>query len=513
MDARGIDAKRSDVTFDLQCEWMEGALARQVSSPCDAWQALALALEQAALEPITEPILGQAAFGSNVTERQLRETLVNTYMAQDEDEIQEILEAKCADDLSFFSKCNIVEWEQARSYWEWYLSCVLDVDVFGKGYVVRMPLDLVDIQILACLFSAQINVMHLLEPAIKLSPPTCKTPSCIARLLHHRGYWAAVKGPTKPDMEIQPLQGAVVEIGEMLPGLFEHASGSTAFIKNYDEQIDCYMGYINQAVIPLARDQIRQVLFFPTAQTADEGPPSRLKAPWRGIAPQSVEWTLLHEHVRQEGFRRLEAMMQELAGRAASVATMQTPNTASTELSNNAAPIRQRQPTKQPRQNTIHQQLQHCYADRGALKRVPWRGIAHSPKCIIVPGTPSVSFEGQLPVEKRDEVMIKSTSGEIDMCWVLGEKDGLEGWISSDCLLIWTVVQCFEEPKDPRAGTFLPLVIGQNVIVKERYRDEWAGWAFGEEWKEEWRSDEQPRKGVFPLQFVTPHVLSRAEQL
>jgi len=377
-------------------------------------------------------------------------------------------------------------------------------------------------QLVACVFGTQINVLHFLEPAIKIIPPTA--PSYVARLLHHKGQWAAVQGPTDPDMELQPLWGAIVEIGEMLPGCFEQAAGRTAVIRNYDEETNCYMGCINQAVIPLARDQIRRVLFAASesdgANGTDEGATCRLRATWHGIAPQSVEWSLLQELVRHEGFRRLEAMQQELAGRALHAPTETPNNAAPAEMSYNAAPTRsQRQPRRQPRQITLQQQPQHRSADRGTAKRVRWtdvvRCIDSSPKSVVVPAIPSIhNFEGQLRVEKGDEVMIKRTSGgEADVCWVLGEKAGLEGWISSDNLLIWTVAQCFEEPNDSGSGTFLPLDIGQLVIVKERYRGDWTGWAFGEQWTDEGGSEEQPRKGVFPLRYVVPHVLSRAEQL
>jgi len=379
----------------------------------------------------------------------------------------------------------------------------------------------VDIQIVACVFNTQINVLHLLEPAIKLGPPTCKTPSYIARLLHHRGNWAAVQGPTKPDTELQPLWGAVVEIGEMLPGHFEHATGRTAVIKSYDEETNCYMGCINQAVIPLARDQIRQVLFSASEcdvpNTADEGAASRLKAPWHGIAPQSVEWSLLQELVRHEGFRRLEAMQQELAGRASSAVIETAPNNAApAEMPNSVAPTRSQRQPRQPRQTCLGPVWK---ASRSQRQRVPWTDVVRytdsSPMCVIVPAIPrDYKFDRQLLIEKGDEVMIKRRSGETDLCWVLGEKVGQgEGWISSDNLLIWTVVQCFEEPDGSEAGRYLPLDIDQTVIVRDRYGGEWTGWAFGEEWKEEWGSQEQPRKGVFPLQYVAPHVLSRAEQL
>jgi len=535
MDARQIDAKRSDVTFDLHCAWIGGALGRQVSRPCDAWQALALALEQAALEPVTETTHRKSAAASVFTARQLRETLVSKYMEQNESEIQEILEAKCEDTFSFLSRCNIVDLNQARSIWDWYLLELLNFDESGKGSPFRIPFDLVDIQILACVFDTQINILHLLEQSQKI-PPHCKTPPYIARLLHHRGHWAAVQGPTKPDMELQPLWGAVVEIGEMLPGCFERAAGRTAVIKDYDEETNCYMGCINQTLIPLGRDQIRRVLISASecdsANTvADEGAASRLKATWHGIAPQSVEWSVLQELVRHEGFRRLEAMQQDLAGR---VTLMEAQNSAApAETHHNAAPTRSQRQPRQPRQNTFQQQPQHqpqlqpqhqpqhqpqqCCAARGTVKRVRWtdvvRDIESSPKCVIVPAIPSVhNFEAQLRVQKADEVMIKRATGDTDLCWVLGEKAGLEGWISSDNLLIWTVAQRFEEPHDSGAGTFLPLEIGQIVIIKERYGGDWAGWAFGEEWKEEGGSEEQPRRGVFPLRYVVPHVLSRAEQ-
>jgi len=512
MDARQIDAKRPDVTFDMHCAWMAGALGRQVSPPCDAWQALSTALEHAAIQQ---------------TERQLRGTLVSEYLRQSEAEIEKILEAKFEDHFSFFSRCGIADLQQARSFWDWYLLCVLDCESFGDEVDVRMPLDMVDMQILACVFGTQINILQLFEPAMKICPQTCETPATAKQrpcLLHHRDHWAAVLGSATPDMELQPLIGSVVEVGAMLPGILERAEGCTAVIKDHDEEAGCYLGCINQAVIPLARDQIRQIyvtLSDCDSIPADEGWISRLKNAWHGIAPQSIEWAVLHELVRQESSRRLELMQQDLAGRT----ELNAPNSGtSADTPNNAAPTRSQRQPRQPRQNSlnfqqhIQQQLQHRCIDRGAPKKWRWTDVVShiesTPKVVIIPRVPSfVDFPGELSIEKEDEVTIKRISGEPNVCWVLGAKDGVEGWISSDNLLIWNVVQRFEEPAGFQGGTaFLPLEANHNVIVKDRFSGDWAGWALGQEWKEDLGSDGQTREGVFPLQYVVPYVLSKAEQ-
>merc|ERR1712228_1054637 len=109
-------------------------------------------------------------------EQDLRIRIVNAYRQQESVVIERLIRAKLDDPWSFFSRMGYESFDKARANWDWYLWCLtcpsnefaewsMTVRLEGWG-CADMPLDSVDLQLVAATFHARVIVSQLIEPAV-----------------------------------------------------------------------------------------------------------------------------------------------------------------------------------------------------------------------------------------------------------------------------------------------------------------------------------------------------------
>lgn len=373
MDSRRSDEACPALNFDLLKVWSRDAFCCEVGStdpPGCPWQSLALALQHARLERLRdaaalkasglvveqEPRLApseQLLLDEAPSEQQLRRRLVEAYGATQGPALRRLVETKRADPLSYFYFMRSTD--AARLQWPWYLYCLTfaSSDLAGGGVeagVVNMPLDAIDVQVLADVLCTQITVRHFLEPAWRCLPSEerlqglgLSRPRQRAHVVCHRGRWAPLLGPLKPEHEPQRLQDTIVELDLSKHGTMAALSGKTVLIKGYDSEAQCYRACAESLVLTVERSQIARVLFDErdvgsgvqwrfriedTTRPRRRGPPNSRMAeqaisgptrgeaePFHGIPDGSLEFQVLGELVRIHTRRRLGATKEELSGR------------------------------------------------------------------------------------------------------------------------------------------------------------------------------------------------------
>ena len=107
---------------------------------------------------------------------------MHSYQALSPKELRFVAEAKLQCELSFFKHAGYLEVEETLQHWKWYLYCLtFDSHSFTENslkgwsvvprtplkgaFVVRLPLDSVDLAIFAQLLDVQILLFQLFQPA------------------------------------------------------------------------------------------------------------------------------------------------------------------------------------------------------------------------------------------------------------------------------------------------------------------------------------------------------------
>uniref|UniRef100_A0A7S4SFP8 Uncharacterized protein n=1 Tax=Alexandrium monilatum TaxID=311494 RepID=A0A7S4SFP8_9DINO len=376
MNARDIDAKDPGVTLDLLKTWASEALARQPDQArqLHGWEALVSGLCHAACQRARDSqFVAELGLGSdggagqagdvlqdaNLTESDLRRRLVFLYSRQAKETVRSIVQAKLNDELSFFHSwvvnrsCEKGGVELALSKWDWYLYCLTfetgdfltDIRT-SEPMLVQMPLDTVDLRVVAQLFNVQITVTRMFEEAMRFRPHGTAGPVGCCHLLLHKGLWTALLDVRMPEQEPQPLLDAVVEVEELPLELQGVSTDRTVLIRSYDEDRGSYMACCGQSQVcfPVERSSIKRIIFTrwdmgraekqaqkdreeqaaraaaastgDPAWAAEEGArPSGSLKPLEGIPEGSLEFQVLQELVRRTATQRLSQTMGELAGR------------------------------------------------------------------------------------------------------------------------------------------------------------------------------------------------------
>ena len=109
---------------------------------------------------------------------------MHSYQALSPKELRFVAEAKLQSELSFFKRAGYLEVEETLQHWKWYLYCltfnshsfaenslkgwsVVPRTPLKGAFVVRMPLDSVDLAIFAQLLDVQILLFQLFQPALR----------------------------------------------------------------------------------------------------------------------------------------------------------------------------------------------------------------------------------------------------------------------------------------------------------------------------------------------------------
>jgi len=354
MDTSRADV--SDVTWDLLQTLVTDALCRETGRVSSGWRALTDALRYAAQSYSTQSRATGASSHVvdphliNLTEQELRQRLVTVYtMQRNEGAVRAIITAKRRDELSLLNRLNFKSCNEALKYWEWYLLCLTySSDTLASltdeqsDLIVAVPLDKVDLQVVAHLFNVHITLSQWMNESVRYRPPN--RPWNRIHLLHHDGTWTHLLSNRPADWEPLQIEGGVVELTDAMPPPLELASGRIAAVNRYDSTWDAYEVVLGYANFLVERCQINRVIFSRLELDEDfreelmlaireqgkgasrrsfvtgKGPPHEAhQARWRdnfsGVPHDSLEFQVIHELVRRIARGRLERMQQELSGR------------------------------------------------------------------------------------------------------------------------------------------------------------------------------------------------------
>lgn len=233
--------------------------------------------------------------------------MVNAYVSFSDDDVDRIVRAKCRDDFSYFGK--YYKFETARLHWDWYLSCLLFSDADPRQ-TPAMPLDFVDLLLLAMLYEAQITVSQLEEATVCVRPGEDAECKRRAHVIHHGGWWAPLVGTLDPKDEVgcfRHLPDALVSLGE-ISGALTLVEKRSAVIREFDPSLGAYVACIDQVEIPVERNQIATVLYHENIEPDLLHRETEYGGALQGIAYDSIEWLVLHRLVRSKAKRRVEGL-------------------------------------------------------------------------------------------------------------------------------------------------------------------------------------------------------------
>lgn len=345
MDTRHIDEACEDVSFDLVCEWISAAFRRAVgeTDPLGCpWASLVMALD-----------LAGVGGNSHLTERGLRRHLVDAYRRQSPEESRATMDAKQSLGCGAWGPWGATwgsggwgSWaqngdvEDLHALWPWYLYCLTFAtgDQLEEGAVL-MPLDLVDLQVLATRLRITVTVSQMMTQPVRLQPSGSEPPAHAVHLVHHRGLWAALLGNRVPDREGRPLVDALVELGDCAFGtgpdgerqfpVVEDGGRCVGVVVSHDRELEHYGVRVGLRRFVVERSQITRVVYHPSAGSDAQGAGfgghlseadseaflGEEFSLLRGVPYSSLEWHLLHELVRRGARASLEHLREELAGR------------------------------------------------------------------------------------------------------------------------------------------------------------------------------------------------------
>lgn len=427
--------------------------------------------------------------------------------------------------------------------------------------VVRMPLDKVDLQVVAMTFQAQITVTHLMEEAWLFRPPGGCTKgggSCCAHLLRYGPLWTAMLGPRPPEDEPRPLAGAIVELGD-LPALLQPASHRSAVVLEHDRDLNAYWACVDQVKFPLERNQIKRVVYQEDnkGETCDlAGLPNSRWSPeaLRQVPIGSVWFQLLHELVRKNAADRLHTCHLQLKGvvgpdgkdlsaapassRAIAAGSRQRSEPPRAALPPPAAQAQENRSDESggssqtrevgdlgfkpagagevPRQRRSSPAAPAAASTARAPHSSERRRLADVKTDLAVGRRVLVSVVrnwapgqegyGQLPVKALDQVYVKECHEHWMLCHY-NMKEVQQAWCPTSCLTLLEVVAPFvpDASWDARLRDLcLPLHVGQSILMTRTFKGAWHGWAAGRTY-EGFDDDHTPER-IFPLSS-TEHVV------
>lgn len=270
-----------DVEWDLLKSSIASTLRKEVrrDTHCNSgWEAITLALRRAAYEKKLAHALAQS-HGVQLEdakvlqleyldERALRAGVVTVYLSLNPSIMERVIKAKLNDPLSYFKLAECTE-DRAWNEWTWYLlSLTHSTEDFEQGKatsaqvrpeVAHMPLDMVDLQVIAHLFDVQI-VISRFEKEEMVIPPRSDAPknAChVVHLLEHRGRWSTVLGmKTQEENESEPV---IVTLGDLPPGPRQVFSRQDVLVKEVDVNNACLIVVAEQTELRVEREEIAKV--------------------------------------------------------------------------------------------------------------------------------------------------------------------------------------------------------------------------------------------------------------
>eukprot|EP00811_Abedinium_folium_P025846 NODE_3724_length_1995_cov_22.503212.p1 GENE.NODE_3724_length_1995_cov_22.503212~~NODE_3724_length_1995_cov_22.503212.p1 ORF type:complete len:395 (+),score=70.51 NODE_3724_length_1995_cov_22.503212:179-1363(+) len=328
------------VRFDIHEEQVSEATWRDVGSKSESpWMAIAQALQHVREQNLDVP----EDWPAKVTEAEVRSRVVDFYRRQPPEVLPVIAREKLHDPTSYFCVAGYTEELEVAAHWSWHLFCLTydvpaDDNTAVQSHVVPMPLDTVDMRLVAEAFQVKITVTRPLEEAICVQPFSRPVACCI-HLINHETLWAPLLGDRQVGKSSNNLVNAIVSLGE-LAGPLEPCSRRNGTVMCYHATENCYEVAVEQlhGTVRVERQQIMDILFRARDPSGPEKGAAKcdMDATWRadadwydqwsiqfqrrgrlpGIPDQSVEYSLLHSLVIHTASKRLSQEHSELTGRA-----------------------------------------------------------------------------------------------------------------------------------------------------------------------------------------------------
>eukprot|EP00438_Fugacium_kawagutii_P016006 Skav233573 [mRNA] locus=scaffold2520:19215:20786:+ [translate_table: standard] len=310
------------VLFDILKEWASASFHRQVREtepPGCAWQSLAMAFQyaKAGMEGLEAEV--------SAKETAMRRLLVETYASLSMEARRSVAEEKLKCQLSFFKIAGYREVEQVLQHWNWYLysltfcgECFVEEGRWAKileepvqgTFVVRMPLDSVDLYFLATRLRLRILLLQLFQPALRFG-----NQGVTLHLVTYGGMWAPLLSTKLWLQEKANLSGSIVQVDSSLKGPMQPFAGKSACVLGYDADKDYHIAAITR-LFPLRSVQISRIIARDrdVLALAHHGRHTD-QPPFHGIPDKAVEFQILLHLLRLEVGQRLEDLHESLAGR------------------------------------------------------------------------------------------------------------------------------------------------------------------------------------------------------
>ena len=498
MEGTGVKGQR--VLFDVLKERSSASFHRHVQDtkpPGCAWQSLAMALHNG----FGHQDVDKASKSGELLEleRELRRLLVHSYQALSPKELRFVAEAKLQCELSFFKHAGYLEVEETLQHWKWYLYCLtFDSHSFTESslkgwsvvprtplkgaFVVRMPLDSVDLAIFAQLLDVQILLFQLFQPALRFGAGET------LHLLTHGGLWAPLLSSKQWLQEKSDLCGSVVEI-DRLGGPLAHLAGKSACILSYDVENDCHIAATCNTRFPLKSVQISRILARPEDGLVTHGRcVSRMRGTaFRGIPDSSIDFQILSYLIRLDVGQRLDDLHEELAGRCRRpVSDYCTPNKHvpsghPNELCTSTLPLQQ-------------------------VLEMLSEGTKVWTKCLAAVGPKRDKAAEFLTCRIQDFICLEKALDEDPLAFLAHTaSDPQAKQISMDIVCSWLVLEDYlPRQAHPRSHELLELREGDAVLVSERQTAKWHGWARGR--RLQTSEESRKKEGLFPMAVLRPRL-------
>ena len=470
MELEKLEAKGPgrEVLFDILKEWMSASFHRQVrdtTPPGCAWQSLAMAWEDAVQGGV--PLNEQYDPTALATkESNMRRWLVQVYGTLSLEAAQSVAKAKLRCQLSFFHKTRY-HVDLVLKHWAWYLYCLTfpsnsfaEKDQWAKicegpvkgAFVVRMPMDSVDLYFLARLLKRRILLLELLR-----EPQRFGNEGPTLHLVTNGGMWAPLLSSKLWLQEKPDLTGSIVEVAASAKGLLTHIAGNSACVIGYDVKKDCHIATASTHKFPLQSVQISRIIARP--EDVRDYAIDWAEAAFCGIPDKAVEFQILLHLVRQEMGRRLDDLHEELAGRCPRPRD----------------DLDRCRPIWQPRNLCASSLPLHDVVDMVLNGNRVWT------KCLVRPRPDGAHF---LTCQVQDFLCLEAVlddytdSHQTFLAHTAFNRHAKP--LSSDTICSWLVLQDFHpDQRHPRFHQLMQLHAGDTLVVTERKDGRWKGWARG----------------------------------
>ena len=496
---------QEELQFEYLKNWISSVHHRMISDNVSCpFKSLALGISHAYRE---------------VAESQIRAALIETYLKLDGAVLDALAREKLQHETSFFYMTQFRDVEEVKKYWPWYLYCLSfescefeDSNFPENGTVVKIPMDYIDLQVLAICLRAKFVVSHLDSPALCFNPRTSEVRFHLD-LVHHKSRWAPVLG-RKPS--VKALENQLVILQGLDGSGFQSFKNKPAYVLAPPRACaggsDVYWVNVGQQRLPMQRHHLHVIdgadassqAWQPTGVAKWQGPALGQASSFRGIPDGSVEFQLLLQLVGDLVFKRLRQKREEYQGndvdwtRAAGDRDYAAALPAHCWTNCVAAKVERRFATEwRPLVGVVN--FMNARKEQGQKS---WIGVW----CPTTFHKNSAELEEhfRIPVRRGLHLILRKAvpHQELDLLFeaaVDGEQQ--KGWFIADLLCLWEVRSPMMAESQGRSPVMLQLEAGARFYVTELLENGWAKMC-------QWRDDEDQalaKRGVFHLRNPNLH--------